>query len=98
MERKTFSVVFFCKSTKATHKRLAPIYARITAGGQTTATNTPCTAEPGKREPKTERSLFRGKVSRQINDIMAKHSATPVSKWPAFSPRYPTNICRKMMK
>ena len=46
MERKTFSVVFFCKKTKVTRKGVALIYVRITANGQSTEIYTQCQVEP----------------------------------------------------
>ena len=75
MERKTFSVVFFCKRTKVTRKVLAPIYVRITTSGQCTEIYTQCQIEPEKWNQKAERSLFRDKVSQQINDIIASYRA-----------------------
>ncbi|WP_295937277.1 site-specific integrase [uncultured Alistipes sp.] len=75
MERKTFSVVFFCKKTKVTKKGLAPIYARITTRGQSTEIYTQCQIEPEKWNQKAERSLFRDKISMQINDIISTYRA-----------------------
>lgn len=73
MERKTFSVVFFCKKTKVTKKGLAPIYARITTRGQSTEIYTQCQIEPEKWNQKAERSLCRDKVAMQINDIITTY-------------------------
>ena len=75
MERKTFSVVFFCKKTKVTSKGKAPIYARITTRGQATEIYTQCQIEPERWNQKAERSLFRDKVSAQINDILSTYRA-----------------------
>ena len=77
MERKTFSVVFFCKKTKVTSKSKAPIYVRvrITTRGQSTEIYTQCQIELEKWNQKAERSLFRDKVSAQINDILSTYRA-----------------------
>ena len=75
MERKTFSVVFFCKKTKVTRKGKAPIYARITTQGVSTEIYTQCQIEPQKWNQRAERSLFRDQVSQQINDIVASYRA-----------------------
>lgn len=75
MERKTFSVVFFCKKTKVTRKGKAPIYARITTQGVSTEVYTQCQIEPEKWNQRAERSLFRDQVSMQINDIVASYRA-----------------------
>ena len=75
MERKTFSVVFFCKKTKVTRKGKAPIYARITTQGVSTEVYTQCQIEPEKWNQRAERSLFRDQVSVQINDIVASYRA-----------------------
>ena len=75
MERKTFSVVFFCKKTKVTRKGKAPIYARITTQGVSTEVYTQCQIEPQKWNQRAERSLFRDQVSQQINDIVASYRA-----------------------
>lgn len=75
MERKTFSVVFFCKKTKVTKKGKAPIYVRITTRGQSTEIYTQCQIEPERWNQKAERSLFRDKVSAQINDILSTYRA-----------------------
>ncbi len=75
MERKTFSVVFFCKKTKVTRKGKAPIYARITTRGISTEIYTQSQIEPEKWNQKAERSLFRDQVSTQINDIVASYRA-----------------------
>ncbi|MDL2320243.1 hypothetical protein LJC45_03825 [Alistipes sp. OttesenSCG-928-B03] len=63
MERKTFSVVFFCKKTKVTKKGKAPIYVRIKTNGQTTEIYTMCQIESEKWDQKAERSLCRDKVA-----------------------------------
>ncbi len=70
MERNTFSVVFYCKKTKVTAKGKAPIYARITTRRQSTEIYTQCQIEPEKWNQKAERSIFRDRVSTQINDIL----------------------------
>ncbi|MBQ4279308.1 MAG: site-specific integrase [Rikenellaceae bacterium] len=75
MERKTFSVVFFCKKTKVTRKGVAPIYARITANGHSTEIYTQCQIEPEKWNQRLERSLFKDKVATQINEIVASYRA-----------------------
>ena len=75
MERNTFNVVFYCKRTKVTSKGKAPIYARITTRCRTTEVYTQCQIEPEKWNQKAERSLFRDKVSMQINDIIATYRA-----------------------
>lgn len=67
--RRSFSVVFFCKKTKVTKKGKAPIYVRITTRGQSTEIYTQCQIEPEKWNQKAERSIFRDKVSVQVNDI-----------------------------
>lgn len=75
MERKTFSVVFFCKKTKVTRKGVAPIYVRITANGQSTEIYTQCQVEPKKWNQRLERIPFRDKVSMRINQIVASYRA-----------------------
>ena len=75
MEKRTFSVVFFCKKTKITRKGKAPIYVRITTRGQSTEIYTQCQIEPEKWNQKAERSLCRDKISVQINDILASYRA-----------------------
>ncbi len=75
MERNTFSVVFYCKKTKVTAKGKAPIYARITTRRQSTEIYTQCQIEPEKWNQKAERSLFRDRVSTQINDILTTYRA-----------------------
>ncbi|MDR2912672.1 MAG: site-specific integrase, partial [Alistipes sp.] len=70
MERKTFSVVFFCKKTKVTRKGKAPIYVRITTSGRSTEIYTQCQIEPERWNQKAERSMFKDRVSVQINDIL----------------------------
>ena len=75
MERRTFSVVFFCKKTKITKKGKAPIYARITTNSTFTEIYTQCQIEPDRWNQKAERSLFRDAVSIQINDIIASYRA-----------------------
>lgn len=75
MEKRTFSVVFFCKKTKITRKGKAPIYVRITIRGQSTEIYTQCQIEPEKWNQKAERSLCRDKISAQINDILASYRA-----------------------
>ena len=49
MQRKTFSVVFFCKKTKVTKKGKAPIYARIKTCGTATEIYMQCQIEPERR-------------------------------------------------
>ena len=80
MERKTFSVVFFCKKTKVTRKGKAPIYARITTQGVSTEVYTQCQIEPQKWNQRAERSLFRDQVSQQINDIVASYRARMLAR------------------
>ena len=75
MERKTFSVVFFCKKNKVTRKGVAPIYVRITANGQSTEIYTQCQVEPKKWNQRLERIPFRDKVSMRINQIVASYRA-----------------------
>ena len=75
MEKRTFSVVFFCKKTKITRKGKAPVYVRITTRGQATEIYTQCQIEPDKWNQKAERSLCRDKISLQINDILASYRA-----------------------
>ncbi len=75
MERNTFSVVFYCKKTKVTAKGKAPIYARITTRRQSTEIYTQCQIEPEKWNQKAERSIFRDRVSTQINDILTTYRA-----------------------
>lgn len=75
MEKRTFSVVFFCKKTKITRKGKAPVYVRITTRGQSTEIYTQCQIEPEKWNQKAERSLCRDKISVQINDILASYRA-----------------------
>lgn len=75
MEKRTFSVVFFCKKTKITRKGKAPVYVRITTRGQATEIYTQCQIEPEKWNQKAERSLCRDKISVQINDILASYRA-----------------------
>ena len=75
MERNTFNVVFYCRKTKVTSKGKAPIYARITTNCRTTEVYTQCQIEPEKWNQKAERSLFRDKVSMQINDILTTYRA-----------------------
>ena len=75
MEKRTFSVVFFCKKTKITKKGKAPIYVRITTRGQSTEIYTQCQIEPEKWNQKAERTLCRDSISVQINDILASYRA-----------------------
>lgn len=75
MERNTFSVVFYCKKTKVTTKGKAPIYARITTRRLSTEIYTQCQIEPEKWNQKAERSIFRDKISTQINDILTTYRA-----------------------
>lgn len=75
MERRTFSVVFFCKKTKVTQKGKAPIYTRITTQGVATEIYTQCQIEPEKWNQKAERSLHRDKVSAQINEVIVSYRA-----------------------
>ena len=63
MEKRTFSVVFFCKKTKITRKGKAPIYVRITTRGQATEIYTQCQIEPEKWNQKAERSLLSSGLS-----------------------------------
>lgn len=75
MERRTFSVVFFCKKTKVTKKGKAPVSDRITTDGQATEIYTQCQIESERWNQKAERSLARDAVSMQINDIVTSFRA-----------------------
>lgn len=75
IHRPTFNVTFFCKKNKVTKKGLAPIYARITTSGVSTEVYTQCQIEPEKWNQKTERSLYKDKVSLQINEVIASFRA-----------------------
>lgn len=75
MERKTFSVVFFCKKTKVTKKGKAPIYVRIKLNGQATEIYTQCQIEPEHWNQRLERSLRQDAIDKQINSIVASYRA-----------------------
>ena len=73
MERKTFSVVFFCKKTKVTKKGKAPIYVRIKTCGTATEIYTRCQIEPERWNQRLERSLYKDEIDQQINSIVASY-------------------------
>ena len=75
MERKTFSVVFFCKKTKVTKKGKAPIYVRIKTCGTATEIYTQCQIEPQRWNQRLERSLYKDEIDTQINNIVASYRA-----------------------
>ena len=75
MERKTFSVVFFCKKTKVTKKGKAPIYVRIKTCGTATEIYTQCQIEPERWNQRLERSLYKDELDMQINRIVASYRA-----------------------
>lgn len=75
MQRKTFSVVFFCKKTKVTKKGKAPIYARIKTCGTATEIYTRCQIEPERWNQRLERSLYKDVIDQQINHIVASYRA-----------------------
>jgi len=75
MERKTFSVVFFCKKTKVTKKGKAPIYVRIKTCGTATEIYTQCQIEPLRWNQRLERSLYKDEIDTQINNIVASYRA-----------------------
>ena len=71
MERRTFSIVFYCKKTKVSKKGKAPIFVRINTSGISTEIYTQYQIEPERWNQKAERSLFRDKISMQINENIA---------------------------
>lgn len=70
MEKRHFSVVFFCKKTTVNRKGKAPIYARVATNGANCQIHFNCSIEPEKWNQKTERISTRDPLSLKINEII----------------------------
>lgn len=70
MEKRHFSVVFFCKKSKTNRKGKAPIYARVATNGSNCEIHFNCSIEPEKWNQTSERVNARDALSLKFNDII----------------------------
>ncbi len=75
MSNMNFNILFIMRCTRPKKNGLAPIYARITTGGQRQELYTQCDGDPGLWDQKKERALGTNKLAVQVNETLNEFRA-----------------------
>lgn len=81
MEKRTFSVVFFCKRSRTNKKGKAPIYARVMTNGASCEIHFNCSVEPEKWNQKAELVNARDVLSLKINEVIQTTRTKIIDIW-----------------
>lgn len=75
MKNLNFNILFIMRCTRPKKNGLAPIYARITTGGQRQELYTQCDGNPESWDQKKERALGTNKLAMQVNETLHEFRA-----------------------
>ncbi len=81
MEKRHFSVVFFCKKSKMNRKGKAPIYARVATNGSNCEIHFNCHVEPDKWNQTAERVNSRDALSLKLNEVIQTTRTKIIDIW-----------------